>query len=1024
MTSLSSFSFLLTILFSIVIAINFIADVQLLEFEVEEEQSVIWLLDQYQAPVEVSRTNSSSWCTINNSSLITLNCDRSTNNLHITYFSFYQKKDTFHLSGPLNSSLTSFYFPMMTDFVIMTSYRNVTNSSINILSMFGNVNSVKTMLIDDKYTVGSIPDEFAINKPNLSSFSIVNYNFTTIPQSLMNLYADVQIFTYSQTFGTINKLGDDGVPSNWRAMTISLASQDAVWKLNTDKFPKLTGQLRLVSKNNPINLEIDLPMDYISLDLSASTNQNPYNITLKSCAKLNSIQLVGDSPFSFASYDFSVCPLFDRIDARGDYSFFPTKYPSNNPMYLSYAGSSFTTFPNIPPNITNILNFNTNQKLIGSIPSNFVPLDGSSITMLQNPNVVGAIPNSFCRSGFLNLLDNFTSAPDCMLCYWNVKGNMGFPTSITPDPSFVCPFSIQDSTKQYISLDGETIIVDGVNLGWAKNQSDITPGISPIIPNTKFSIPIQGNLTTKQVIFSQYYGYNATFNYLNAGVNIRNLFPKIIFTSMYGATNITIGPFKFVPNVPLYVELDGGAGTHRCYNNTFNPTMVDCVTPVLPSRLYSVKLKTDYTIASVGLAFYSWDAPMIYGISPVQDIGGNITIFGRFGATPLTPKVKIGQVNCSIQSINSTFIICYVENGKLSPGIPRLSVDLNGGYIYSIVIVVQKTKEQICNCQNGASCVNQICYCKSGFFGPTCSSVASPSAEPLNSDTPNSQIKVGDTVYSFALIGVEELDMDGRVVKSMSINKWNITNSTIPSDGSTNYIYQPATLEPPFNLTGFVLNASLTYYPEASSYEFANQVYPLSPNSIKVAVRVDAWPYETTLNTLRLLFVTPIVSQPYSNNCNGTDTDSTIVYGGDGASISNLQFHMHGTIFYGRFLPVALSDGRVTTIVNRLVNISSDQIPVATIGIDLPNCRSCLVDPDFSTLIGGSNTNGECTNTDDNIDSNTWKIIVGCVVGGAAVVAIVIGTLFYMRRKANFKIMNHNVKMRLQRSFTSKSSRQ
>ncbi|EGG23930.1 hypothetical protein DFA_06068 [Cavenderia fasciculata] len=123
-------------------------------------------------------------------------------------------------------------------------------------------------------------------------------------------------------------------------------------------------------------------------------------------------------------------------------------------------------------------------------------------------------------------------------------------------------------------------------------------------------------------------------------------------------------------------------------------------------------------------------------------------------------------------------------------------------------------------------------------------------------------------------------------------------------------------------------------------------------------------------------------------------------------SLSSLQYLRvvkDGIQFKGRFIDVALSDGRPTYSQTQLLSTSklNDEQAIVLIGIGFPQCsEECILDPDFSALIVDTD-NGQC-----NSDSKKWSMIVGIVVGVVGAVALSIIILYGIKKYKRYLLLN------------------
>eukprot|EP01133_Synstelium_polycarpum_P006611 gene6611-7682_t len=165
--------------------------------------------------------------------------------------------------------------------------------------------------------------------------------------------------------------------------------------------------------------------------------------------------------------------------------------------------------------------------------------------------------------------------------------------------------------------------------------------------------------------------------------------------------------------------------------------------------------------------------------------------------------------------------------------------------------------------------------------------------------------------------------------------------------------------------------------------EFAGITTTLPANSIKIAVNVIGWRYRSTLNTLRLVFQTQVSDPPAAVDCGDTVDDI-----GD---INYLKVVKGNVTFYGHFLSVGMSDGRRTYSKNEVINHTTNGL--ANIGINMPQCSECLIDPSFSVLISTTFPSKSCESK-----SKTWLIATVVSIVGVVVIAASL-TIFMVIKK-------------------------
>eukprot|EP01133_Synstelium_polycarpum_P000439 gene439-523_t len=234
---------------------------------------------------------------------------------------------------------------------------------------------------------------------------------------------------------------------------------------------------------------------------------------------------------------------------------------------------------------------------------------------------------------------------------------------------------------------------------------------------------------------------------------------------------------------------------------------------------------------------------------------------------------------------------------------------------------------------------------------------------------------------------IEELAPDQTVANQLITQSWHF-NQTVANDITT-LTYLLNGTAPTLQVA-----AVIEYSKLARQVAFAGQTTNLAPNAIKISVNVTGWRYSSSLNTLRVVFSAPFEPE---TDCNGDDlplgTNSQL-----DDSLQYLAIVKDGVVFYGRFLSHALSNGRPTYSRNQLIN-STRGGGDAYIGIHLPQCSSCQIDPDFGLLVSPRSTQDSCSG------SKTKSWFLGVVIAVPLVVGtiLMISLVMFIRHKYYFR---------------------
>ncbi|EGG24918.1 hypothetical protein DFA_03163 [Cavenderia fasciculata] len=470
--------------------------------------------------------------------------------------------------------------------------------------------------------------------------------------------------------------------------------------------------------------------------------------------------------------------------------------------------------------------------------------------------------------------------------------------------------------------------------------------------------------------------------------------------------NITINGFWVVSKFVIVTVLDEcNQITNHCSGNGVcnNQGICDCY---INQRSYYNNCTKPYPFINSGI------------VNDQNTTQRSISLFGDFGPFTLANvTIKINHtMNCIFNQSESTQfqMNCQLVSSPTTFGPASAQLDLNGLTFDSTTYIIKfidnspptgttstststsggtKTPKEICeettqNCYGHGTCnVNGVCQCEDKYnpVDNCLTKFADNTTFNPNTTSPTTKIEVDGVEFGFEIVAIQEIGLDNEILKELLTDSW-ITNITT-TNSVINAVYDLVIANTSLlNTTSVTVNISFSQQPRTVT--FGNQQLSIGPNSIKLAVSINGWHYYSNFATLRLVMKTTV------NN------DQSIEYDCQETKIDPFSYDNYGTLQYlrvlkdniqfnGRFLDFALADGRTTYSQTLLINqttIDSDQSS-AMIGITLPQCQQCILDPDFTPLLVVNDKSGSCS------DDNKWKIIVGCVVGGLGLVAIAVGAV-------------------------------
>ncbi|EGG24656.1 EGF-like protein [Cavenderia fasciculata] len=326
------------------------------------------------------------------------------------------------------------------------------------------------------------------------------------------------------------------------------------------------------------------------------------------------------------------------------------------------------------------------------------------------------------------------------------------------------------------------------------------------------------------------------------------------------------------------------------------------------------------------------------------------------------------------------------------------------------------------NCYGHGKCdINGICQCDDNYNPvDNCFTKFSNTTIKPNTTSPTVSFDIDGIDFQFEIVSIQELDLDAVVLKELFISNysWNVNVSSNNIITIVNYQLNTTTnsssSSPSSSFQSVLVSSTISFSTQSRDIQFGDQTLHINPNSIKLAVNITNWQYSSNLATLRVVFRTIINNnQTVEYDCEDKNVEP-LTYD----SVSSLQYLRvvkDNVQFNGRFIDFALSDGRPTYSQTQLISLSqhpnNDEQSIAMIGINFPQCKSCVLDPDFTPLLIDKENDSGCG---DDSKSNTWRIIVGAVVGGVGAVAIVTASIITIkkiqkRNKFNAHVQNNRL---------------
>ncbi|EGG14356.1 Tenascin [Cavenderia fasciculata] len=551
----------------------------------------------------------------------------------------------------------------------------------------------------------------------------------------------------------------------------------------------------------------------------------------------------------------------------------------------------------------------------------------------------------------------------------------------------------------YFDVGQPTITVESVECIVTSFAVNSITSTCPIIPNTNI---LNFNLTAPG-------GNNVISSYIASFVSPISQFYilSIQFDQKIGDTQIIIDGQFGTSNI-YHVLLNPRAGQSIPCNIQSNTTSsIICSTNSRLSDLneYFVQVTADgipsWIPTPQNISFiFKQSYPYINSI-PITTIGNatKVSIYGQFGTILSNVSVLIDNVNCPILSANTSFIGCEIT--MTTAGVKPILVSVDN-WIYSrndIMVFVAApatpgNPSPSCQCTSHGTCLsNGQCQCFDDYSGPLCQFPPLINGGNMTNNETDPSVEFQGGKFSFNLVSIREIGMDGStIIQEMNQFNWIYSNLTV--DNVDLFIYKH-NISTNSNSSILEMEAVIQQSKSSRTVTFAGITTTLAANSIKLTINITNWPYVSTLNSLVAVFSSDIGDV---NDCFGNKINATVMSEIDIQSVKYLQIVKDNVIFYGSFLDRVLSDGRVAYSRNQLLSMDDNQEGKVLIGISLPYCKECIIDPDFSLVLpvdeSGSTT---CSSSKS---SDTWKIITGSVIGGAVLITLIIATTRLLLKKS------------------------
>ncbi|KAF2070098.1 hypothetical protein CYY_008582 [Polysphondylium violaceum] len=542
-------------------------------------------------------------------------------------------------------------------------------------------------------------------------------------------------------------------------------------------------------------------------------------------------------------------------------------------------------------------------------------------------------------------------------------------------------------------------------------KSDVT--LTDINTSLQIIVAYEPNFTTQ----------NSVFQYV-----LENPIITSSTSTLYGtAEKVTISGSMFF-NFDLTVSIGGSTCLNAVASQDNKEITCDFKSDV---QVPNTKTPLEVLISMDSMKYIS-KSSVFYYIEPIQVLvsSSTSTKYGIPGTVTITGNnffndklvVKIGGSNCTeaVASQDTKQLTCQFKSDVEAAYNTALDVyvGIKSRFNTTEPVFLYLRPDKSCpigsngqECSGHGTCNQQFaCDCIKGWASSDCSIgdngggtvIPDPNVNP--NDTSSTIITPSGTMFDVGIVLINEMDKDNNVVQSYNITSINWNNVTKQQN---EYMYTTLLQNDNkgFNST---LNVKLTFnnLDERVYYNFAGDIIPILPKSIKYQVELQNYTFSSSINTMQFIFKSGIAQEGgecvYKSN---TSTQSS------GDSIRSIQMMLNGETLIGTFSDRIVLDNRPSY--NQVSKLTDSQITqyqlnsqVLYVSITTSSFKKdVVVDPNFGVLV---------TSTPD--DKNqckkkfaAWKIAL-IVVFGSVGVALVVGTVMLIKKRAVVKEFNAKLK--------------
>ncbi|EGG19351.1 hypothetical protein DFA_02138 [Cavenderia fasciculata] len=445
----------------------------------------------------------------------------------------------------------------------------------------------------------------------------------------------------------------------------------------------------------------------------------------------------------------------------------------------------------------------------------------------------------------------------------------------------------------------------------------------------------------------------------------------IIDPPSYPPIKIYIVGFFGVNSTSAVIFFNGSTNANDCTMIHANETVIEChfgsqaipgltgIKVNVPNGDCSSQFNIPYPtmITSISLEPTTYPTDHLY-----------LHLYGYFGKNADDGLLYVGEPSQPYYSVrvraSEKDFLCRFDNIPPS-GPTRLTINVpNGEYLSNTLLFIpyplptdNECMTRTNNCSGRGKCENGYCKCDSLDWYDDCKFNISNnqiSKQVFSSNNPTISYQYDDYLFKFDLIAIQEVDINNQTIRELkTTGNWYYTDKS--TDQLKSLEYQIKNSKGLYENTTIISTIQASNDNDSRTIQFGGESIYIGNNSIKLSVSIKEWPYSMVSESphLVVLFSTTINNNQTIIGCDGSIHHiETFQSFQDSDSIEFIRIISNDIQFFGQFLPFVISNNKPTYSKIELINTTriNDQQSIALIGIHLPQCQLCLIDPQFTPL--------------------------------------------------------------------------